>query len=305
MATYNHVAYVRDAIESVKKNAEFVPLELWIVDDGSTDGTVEYLRTIDEDFIHISYNPVNTGAGAAFNAAMSKGSAEFIAIINSDDVWHPQKLKKQLQAYENGYGDTIFSLAEYVDHNGAILENGWGSYTPDTFRTNDDWKREDWLKMVCFGMNCLCTPSFLGLRSALTRVGGYDNRYRQIPDIELWSRLFQTQRPFVCPEKLMQFRLHPENTSRSSQESQKRHAFEAKMMMKEVFFGMTKDILHSNFDVREGVNIPIFDQLIKIISRGNFYGFQLALELIHENLHTRRYVSNITALDLHRISGNY
>lgn len=305
MATYNHVSFVKDAVESVKKNAQHVPLKLWIVDDGSTDGTVDYLKSISEDFINVSYNSENIGAGATFNAAMLKGSAEFVAIINSDDVWSSNKLEMQLQAYEKGYGDVIFTLVEYINKNGEILKDGLGSYTPNTFRTNDGWTNKEWLQMVCFGGNCLCTPSFLGHRSALVQSGGYDNRYRQIPDIELWSRLFQTQKPFVLPDKLIQFRLHPENTSKNTQEAMKRHAFEAKMIMKNVFLSMNKDILARYFGISEETKIPIFDQVVNMISKARFYGMQLALELIHENLESKKYESNITSLDLHKNSGMY
>jgi glycosyltransferase involved in cell wall biosynthesis len=305
MATYNHSTYVKDAVESIKKNAEHVPLQLWIVDDGSTDGTVDYLKSISEDFINVSYKSDNTGAGATINEAMSKGSSEFVAIINSDDVWNPRKLEMQLQAYEKGYGDVIFTLAEYIDQNGEILKDGLGAYTPHTFRTNDDWTSKEWLQMVCFGGNCLCTPSVLGTRRAFMQIGGYDNRYRQIPDIELWSRLFQTQKPFVLPNKLVQFRLHPENTSKSTQDTKKRHAFEAKMIMNNVFLSMNKDILAKYFGVSEEINIPLFDQVVNIISKGRFYGMQLALELIHENLENQKYESNISAIDLHKISGGY
>ena len=305
MASYNHVSYVKHAVESVKRNAQYVPLKLWIVDDGSTDGTVDYLKSINEEFINVSYNTTNMGAGLAFNAAMRKGSAEFVAIINSDDVWNSHKLEMQLRAFEKGYGDAIFTLAEFIDENGRILKDGLGSYTPNTFRTNDGWTNKEWLQMVCFGSNCLCTPSFLGHRPALMQIDGYDNRYRQIPDIELWSRLFQTQKPFVLPDKLVQFRLHSTNTSSSSQETSRRHAFEAKMIMKNVFLSMDEGVLAKYFGISKEIQIPIFDQVIRVISKGRFYGMQLALELIHENLESKKYESNITSLDLHKISGKY
>jgi len=305
MATYNHIAYVKDTIESIKRNAKNVPLKLWIQDDGSTDGTVDYLKSINEDFIDVSFNTTNVGAGETINTAISRGEAEFVAIINSDDIWHPNKLEMQLKAYEKGYGDAIFTLVDYINQYGHILENGSGSYTPNTFRTNENWAKKNWLQMVCFGSNCLCTPSFLGLRSALIQVGGYDNRFRQIPDIELWTRLFQTQKPFVLPDKLVHFRLHPENTSQSTKEAQKRHAFEAKMIMKSVFFKMNKDVLAENFSIIEGIETPVFDQIVSLISRAPFYGIQLALELIHENLESKKYESNFTSAGLHKLTGRY
>lgn len=305
MGTYNHVAYVRDAVDSVKRNAQRVALKLWIVDDGSTDGTVDYLKSINEDFINVSYNTINMGAAAAFNAAIFKGSAEFVAVINSDDVWNSHKLEMQIRAYEKGYGDAIFTLAEFIDENGKILRDGLGAYTPNTFRRNDGWTNKEWLQMVCFGDNCLCTPSFLGRRSALMQIGGFDNRYKQIPDIELWSRLFQTQKPFVMPDKLVQFRLHETNTSKSTQETSNRHAFEAKMMIKNLFSSMHEGTLAECFGISEEIRMPIFDQVIILISKSQFYGMQLALELIHENLGSKRYESNITPVDFHKMSGMY
>lgn len=303
MASYNHVNYIQDAVESVIKNAEYVPLHLWIVDDGSTDGTVDYLQTIKSDFISVEYNKKNIGAGATFNKALSYGSAELVSIMNSDDVWHPRKLESQVSAYKDGFGEAIFTLAEYIDTNGKILKQGKGNYSPDTFKTMNDWGQSDWLKLVSFGRNCLCTPSFVGRRSAIEKVGGYDNRFKQIPDIELWTRLFQSERPHVIPDKLLQFRLHDNNTSKGTEDARNRHRFEAKMIMRSLFLSMDKDVLKNSFKIYDQNDVTIFDQIIAYLSKGPPNAIQVAAELIHENLASEKYESYLTELDLYKLSG--
>jgi glycosyltransferase involved in cell wall biosynthesis len=303
MASFNHVNFIQDAVESVIKNAEYAPLQLWIVDDGSTDGTVDYLQTIKSDFISVKYNKKNIGAGATINKALSYGSAELVSIINSDDVWHSRKLESQVLAYQDGFGDAIFTLAEYIDADGKILKQGKGNYSPDTFKTMKDWDQSDWLKLVSFGGNCLCTPSFVGRRSAIEKVGGYDNRFKQIPDIELWTRLFQSERPYVIPDKLVQFRLHDNNTSKGSAEARNRHRFEAKMIMKSLFLSMDKDVLKNCFKIYDQNNATIFDQIIAYLSKGSPHAIQVAAELIHENLASKKYESYLTELDLFKLSG--
>lgn len=100
-------------ITTVKNGEEFIDETLYsvfnqtyknyehiIVDDGSTDGTVKKIQTFQEENtsykLHL-YQPGHLGRGKALNYAIAKAQADWVAIIDADDLWHPQKLEMQLQ----------------------------------------------------------------------------------------------------------------------------------------------------------------------------------------------------------------
>ena len=114
IASYNHAPYLRQAIDSVL--ASDVPLHVWVVDDGSTDGSREMLDALDDPRVTVAMNPDNIGAGATFNRGFAMGQAPFVAICNSDDMWRPEKLSRQLTAIgDSPTRDKIaFTLAEHT-----------------------------------------------------------------------------------------------------------------------------------------------------------------------------------------------
>jgi glycosyltransferase involved in cell wall biosynthesis len=92
--TYNRREYVCEAIDSALAQT-YHPLEIIVVDDGSTDGTGAVLRDRYGQVIRYAYQ-ANRGESAARNAAIRRSSGEYIALLDSDDIWAPQKLAKQV-----------------------------------------------------------------------------------------------------------------------------------------------------------------------------------------------------------------
>lgn len=100
--TYNREASIRRSIESVL-NQTYTDLELIVVDDGSVDGTAAVVKAIDDPRLRYVYQP-NGGAGAARNRGMELAKGDYIAFQDSDDVWRPDKLRKQMEyLMENDY----------------------------------------------------------------------------------------------------------------------------------------------------------------------------------------------------------
>lgn len=107
MPVYNGAATIKQAIDSVYR--QNVPLELLVIDDGSTDQTLEILSAYQErpDF-HYLKNVQNIGAAASRNRGVHEAHGQYIAFLDADDWWEDQKLQKQLRALENT-GDVLCS----------------------------------------------------------------------------------------------------------------------------------------------------------------------------------------------------
>ena len=98
--TFNRAHTLDRALASVKKQ-DFQNFQLWVVDDGSTDATQTLLKKWRKHFLtgqmHILHNESNRGVSAARNRGIKAGQAPWLAFLDSDDEWLPQKLKQQTE----------------------------------------------------------------------------------------------------------------------------------------------------------------------------------------------------------------
>ena len=99
--SYNSAAYIEETIRSVQQQT-FTEWEMLIVDDCSSDETCEIVRRISQsdDRIKLFIQPQNMGAGAARTLGMRKASGQYIAYLDADDIWLPEKLEKQMAYLE-------------------------------------------------------------------------------------------------------------------------------------------------------------------------------------------------------------
>ena len=95
--TYNYGRYLATAIESALAQT-FVPLEVIVVDDGSTDDTPQILETFGNRIQTI--RQLNQGAGAARNTGIAAARGEYVAFLDSDDIWKPRKLQMQIARFD-------------------------------------------------------------------------------------------------------------------------------------------------------------------------------------------------------------
>lgn len=118
MPSYNTAKYIAESIQSVLDQT-YKNLELIIVDDFSTDNTDEIVRPfLVDERIHYLKNELNSGAAVSRNRALREAKGRWIAFLDSDDLWMPEKLEKQISFMETN--DYSFSYTEYeeIDVNG-------------------------------------------------------------------------------------------------------------------------------------------------------------------------------------------
>ena len=121
--TWNCARFICETIRSVQAQT-YQNWEMIISDDCSTDNTREVIEPylIADSRIKYECNPKNSGAAITRNNALRRAQGQWIAFLDSDDLWHPEKLEKQVKfMMENGYH---FSYTEYVEMDETGMETG-------------------------------------------------------------------------------------------------------------------------------------------------------------------------------------
>ena len=197
---YNGDTYLRDAIESVKTQT-FTDWEIIAVDDGSRDQSQSILRAYERDlpgaFRLISQ--ANQGISVARNRAIGISSGEYIALLDSDDVWFPEKLELQVKVLgAKEAAGMVYSDCTVVDSDGCLLR---GTYVPQP-------PPQGMIFRDLILSNCIPSSSAMMRKNVLQETGLFNPAYRIAMDYDLWLRL-AVRYPIEAVQKpLMQYRLH-------------------------------------------------------------------------------------------------
>lgn len=124
MPAYNAEAYIGGAIRSVRAQGER-DWELLVIDDGSGDGTwaAAVEAAGDDERIRLLKNPENMGAAATRNRGLDLAQGEYVAFLDCDDLWAPEKLERQWALLDRTGGDLCYSGYRLVDETGAVRRN--------------------------------------------------------------------------------------------------------------------------------------------------------------------------------------
>ncbi len=184
MASYNHADYIEEAVESVIQQ-DFNSWELIIVDDASTDQTAEVLELYKNNpKIHIFYSKVNRKIHSRnFAAAEAKG--KYLAFLNSDDLFLPEKLKSQVDHLENHPEcGVVFSHVGIIDQNSRRL----ASHSLEKLFAPQNRQRHEWLRYFFEFGNCLCISSAMIDAELFNTIGKFNPLMVQLADLELWTK---------------------------------------------------------------------------------------------------------------------
>ncbi|MBE5942915.1 MAG: glycosyltransferase family 2 protein [Lachnospiraceae bacterium] len=122
MPSYNTAEYIAESIQSVLSQS-YLDWELIVVDDCSTDNTDEVIKPyLADERIKYIKNATNSGAAVSRNRALCEARGKWIAFLDSDDIWMPDKLEKQVSYMEEN--DYHFSYTNYSEINADGIRNG-------------------------------------------------------------------------------------------------------------------------------------------------------------------------------------
>jgi glycosyltransferase involved in cell wall biosynthesis len=226
IASYNHAQFVQACLHSVL--AQNLPaLEVVVTDDGSTDGTPERVLAMSDARIRFHAFSENRGACVALNDAIQRARGRFIAVLNSDDLFLPGKLARQLAFLESHPEvGAVFGWPTFINEQGEPFHDP--AHKDHAVFHAVNRPRQQWLRHFFDQGNALCHPTALIRREVYDAVGLYDPRLAQVPDLDQWIRVCTRFEIHVLPEPLTAFRIrdHQQNASAARPEVVVRDAWE-------------------------------------------------------------------------------
>ncbi|HEY8217784.1 MAG TPA: glycosyltransferase [Acidimicrobiia bacterium] len=232
MPAYNHEQFVAASIESVCEQT-YRPLELVVVDDGSSDSTASVVTSLAAEVrarLHrfVFDGQRNRGIASALNRALSHARGEFVATLASDDVYLPHKIERLLEIpdWDDPRTAAAFGDAQLIDRWGervGLLEDfstadlTAGDAEPLALGHYMRWRHEPEPGPPGSYASLLRGPYIPGVaslirRSALRAVGDFDES-RFVEDYALWLHLARDHRIVAIPDVVAQKRFHGANVS--------------------------------------------------------------------------------------------
>lgn len=246
MATYNHAPFVVEAMKSVLEQ-DFDDIEFLIADDGSKDGTADAVESVRDPRIRFTRHSVNRGAGQVGRELILQATGQYMALMNSDDVWRQGKLRYQFDFLEaNPNYAATFGRAAFIDATGAGLNKSEIPF--GTVFDQEARSRGKWLRHFFTSGNCICHPTMLIRREVFKNHGIYDSRFRQLPDYEMWVRLAKHLELHVSDKTWIDFRVLPgESASADTPRNAVRVINEYMLIIERFFDGVSRETLIDGF----------------------------------------------------------
>jgi len=183
-----------------------VEFEVIVVDDGSRDGTAEALEALDDPRVVVLRNATNRGVAHARNRGIEHAAHPWIAFLDDDDRWSPDKLRAQLDGAVAEAADFVYTAGLAVSAaDGQVLYMS-PAFSPDELRRGIRSRN-----LVFAG-----SSNVLARTDLLRRLGGFDESLHHIADWDLWIRLTEAGRPVACPEPLVAYIVHETNMHRAA-----------------------------------------------------------------------------------------
>lgn len=221
----NGMPYLPAAIESLL-NQTYRDFELLVIDDGSTDGTAEYVHGLADPRVHV-LSPRSAGLASALNAGLAVARGRFIARQDADDWSAPDRLERQVAWLDDRPDvDVLATAASFVNDRDEPVDSAW------TRTVHEQWDAARAPEQIARLMPltcCIFHATVLARAACLREAGGYDQATVPAEDYDLWLRLLPQHRFARLPERLYTVRMHAGSSSAVRRVEQTARVIEAKL----------------------------------------------------------------------------
>lgn len=211
--TYNRARYLPAAVRSVLHQT-FQDLELIIVDDGSVDDTLAVLESLRSDNRVRYFYQQNKGQSHARNFALQKAKGDYVAFLDSDDLWEPEKLEMQLAVFKaNPEVDIVHGDEAMIDEKGEVISR------------RNMRRYSGRITRFLLADNSVSITTALVRRRCFDEMGGFDTSVGVADDYELWLRfsaryLFHYEPGIVASYRVMEDQISSDKRRRFSANEQ-------------------------------------------------------------------------------------
>jgi glycosyltransferase involved in cell wall biosynthesis len=203
MPTHNRLALLRLAVHSVRVQT-LADWELIVVDVGSADGTTAWLAGLDDPRVRILALPQTGDVGRLRNQGVQHATGEYVAFLDSDDLWHPAKLQSQLPRMRAAGVPWSYTRYDHIDEAGTVMAARAGEW-----RELSGWIAHD----LIADRTAASIVTVVMQRRFFHDIGGFTDGMRTREDFDLVLRAALGGRTLALPECLAHVRQHAGRTT--------------------------------------------------------------------------------------------
>lgn len=209
MSVYNDRNFLQDALDSILAQSEG-NFEFIIVDDASTDGTAEMIKSYKDQRIRLYVNSENMGLTKNLNKGLKLAKGRYIARMDGDDISYPDRFRKQLEYLEK--------------HRDIMLVSCWTRFIGESHLIVDMKETPEQLRAMMLLRPVLMHPGFMMRRELLEKGFLYDESFRTTQDYDFQVRVSEKYPVGLVNEILLDYRVHKKQVSSSRNAEQSRNA---------------------------------------------------------------------------------
>ena len=226
MNCYNSAEYLQEALDSVLSQT-FVDWEVIFWDNQSSDGSASIFNSYTDKRFRYHWASEHTVLGHARNLAVEQARGEWIAFLDCDDLWLPEKLAKQVDIIREEGSDLglVYGYMRMLVEEGSSLNSGWGKGM-QAYKRDRNRQRlpEGNIFPELLKENFVPLLSSVVRRSAYWQVGGIDPELKQAEDYDLFVKISKDFKVRAVQEIMCDYRVHDSNLSHGQLEDNYREA---------------------------------------------------------------------------------
>jgi len=203
--TYKRANLVSQAIESVLAQT-YTDYEIIVINDGSPDNTKEVLDEFEDKITTIHQE--NQGVASARNAGIRAAQGRYIAFLDDDDLWLPNKLEKQIPYLESDPNIALVYSDMFCFDEQGVFPDTWAKTNP-TPPVVQPW--------ILFVRDFIPTPSVVVRRECLNEVGWFDGTVIPCEDYDMWLRIIEKWSVIGLKEPLVNYRRSPDSLQKNQE----------------------------------------------------------------------------------------